>query len=174
MSRGYEAGNILAVDYEAGAIPGPDVLATDLQKFLELYALYKAAYIGEVGAGDDEPDDLESWEEKRRFRWHRRAERDQRLAKRAKEYHGYRCQVCGFEFEVRYGDRGSEYIEAHHIVPFAELMKSVEPAVLDYRTDLAVVCANCHRMLHRKPLLKPTELKGLLDTADGESGPLLT
>jgi 5-methylcytosine-specific restriction protein A len=159
LSRGYEAGNILAKRYDADGLPPQTDLAGDLQHFLELYSMYKAAYVGQVGTGDDEPDDTTSWEEKKKFRWHRRAERDRKMAQKAKEFHGYRCQVCNFDFQEHYGDRGVEYIEAHHIVPFAALVASPEPAILDYREDFAVVCANCHRMLHRKPLLEPSELR---------------
>ncbi len=162
LSRGYESGNILAKRYSAGTVPPQAELAGDLQAFLQMYSLYKGAYIGEVPVGDDEPDDGTSWEEKRKYRWHRRAERDRKMARKAKEFHGYRCQVCNFDFVEHYGPRGSEYIEAHHVVPFAELMSSPEPAVLDYRTDFSVVCANCHRMLHRKPLLEPAGLRAVM------------
>lgn len=57
-----------------------------------------------------------------------------------------KCEVCGFGFEDFYGDLGHGYIECHHIVPLADIE-------FEKRTkleDLALVCSNCHRMLHRK------------------------
>jgi hypothetical protein len=56
-----------------------------------------------------------------------------------------RCEICGFSFAESFGDLGSEFIEAHHKVPLAKL----EPGSKTKVEDLAMVCANCHRMLHR-------------------------
>ena len=79
--------------------------------------------------------------------------------------------VCGFDFEARYGELGTGYIEAHHVVPFAELAKEPEPVLLNPMTDFVVVCANCHRMLHRRsPALSPTQLKAALRPVMGTSG----
>ena len=62
-------------------------------------------------------------------------------------------------FHATYGEVGRNYIEAHHTKPVSE-MKEGEVTRVE---DLAMVCANCHRMLHRrKPLLKPMDLKKLL------------
>ncbi len=41
-----------------------------------------------------------------------------------------------------------EYIEAHHLVPLSFYAEDEIPE-LSPRDDFAVVCANCHRMLHR-------------------------
>lgn len=87
-------------------------------------------------------------EEKRRLRLHFRVERNQRLARLAKEAHGYTCQVCGFDFERAYGELGRNYIEAHHLTPLQDLPPD-QPIRLSPKADFAVVCANCHRMIHR-------------------------
>jgi len=99
-----------------------------------------------------------------RLRIHIQRERNQALVTTAKQRfkaeHGRLfCEVCGFDFAETYGALGDSYIEAHHRIPFAELNDVVETAV----ADLAMVCANCHRMLHRtKPWLTIDELKVLL------------
>lgn len=58
------------------------------------------------------------------------------------------CEVpnCGFDFFKKYGDIGKNYIEVHHKIPLSKLKGSKEIKL----SDLALVCANCHRMLHRK------------------------
>lgn len=77
----------------------------------------------------------------------KRYERDLNNRKRAIEIHGYSCVVCGFNFEAQYGDRGRDFIEVHHVKPLFELDGEKE---IDPRTDLVPVCANCHRMIHRR------------------------
>jgi 5-methylcytosine-specific restriction protein A len=51
-------------------------------------------------------------------------------------------------FEKRYGKIGADFIEAHHLTPFAEIKG--RPTKLDPKEDFAVVCPNCHRMLHKE------------------------
>ncbi|MBV2227622.1 HNH endonuclease [Sphingobacterium mizutaii] len=48
-------------------------------------------------------------------------------------------------FSDLYGIHGKGFIECHHIFPIAKHGKRT--TTLD---DLALVCSNCHRMLHRK------------------------
>ncbi len=57
------------------------------------------------------------------------------------------CEVpgCGFNFETVYGHLGRGFAEVHHLRPLAELDGPISTTL----TDLAVVCANCHRMIHR-------------------------
>ncbi|MGF7234005.1 MAG: HNH endonuclease [Frankia sp.] len=70
-----------------------------------------------------------------------------------------RCEVCGFDFEKTYGSRGAGYIECHHIVPLHTTGQRATK--LD---DLALICANCHRMIHRgTPWLSPDELRETLN-----------
>lgn len=61
--------------------------------------------------------------------------------------HGMQCQICGFDFEEMYGFLGAGFIEVHHVKP---LHLQDEESIIDPATDLVCVCANCHRMLHRK------------------------
>ncbi len=166
LTRGYEAGNIGSVAYAHGAVPDDDALRRDLLRLLGLYGTYRAAREGALEGGvEDLPADVRPGEEARKYRWHRRAERNRRLARAAKVAQGYRCKVCGFDFEEQYGELGREYIEAHHLVPFAQLSVEPEPVVLDPTVDFTVVCANCHRMLHRTdPSPDPDALRGRLAT----------
>lgn len=80
---------------------------------------------------------------------------------KAKKIHGYNCAVCGFNFEKVYGNLGKDYIEVHHIKPLSTLNEEVK---INPKTDLICVCANCHRMLHRKKseILTVEQLKDIL------------
>lgn len=90
-------------------------------------------------------------EGKRRLRIHWLQERDSAVVREAKrlriEADKLACEVCGFDFYERYGQRGEGYIEAHHKIPLSQVEGERETRV----EDLALVCANCHRMLHRRP-----------------------
>lgn len=62
-------------------------------------------------------------------------------------YYGTKCVVCGFDFEVVYGDLGAGFIHIHHL---RELSKIGAEYQVDPIRDLRPVCANCHAMLHRR------------------------
>lgn len=69
------------------------------------------------------------------------------------------CEACDFEFANRYGELGQGFIEVHHKKPVA----SLAPGDKTRLEDLALVCANCHRMLHRrKALLSVKDLRDLI------------
>lgn len=69
------------------------------------------------------------------------------------------CEACGFDFFKKYGSRGEGFAECHHKLPLSTL-DSKRNTKLE---DLAVLCANCHRMIHRsRPWLSIDELKELL------------
>lgn len=76
-------------------------------------------------------------------------ERSARNRADAIRIHGTVCMVpsCRFDFLAAYGERGQDFIEVHHTRPLGAVRKAhrVNPA-----TDLAVVCANCHRIIHRR------------------------
>ena len=103
-------------------------------------------------------------EGKELFRLHRSRERDASLSKKAKEKRlkqtgALRCDVCGFSFFDVYGDLGEGFIEAHHTIPLSELKGDRKTKI----AELALVCSNCHRMLHRaKPMLSIDQLRNLV------------
>ena len=77
--------------------------------------------------------------------WSVYGERSKMLATECKIRDNYECQVCGLRYEDAYGKLGQEFAEAHHLVPLSKLRESIKTRL----EDLATVCANCHRMLHR-------------------------
>jgi hypothetical protein len=91
---------------------------------------------------------------------HRRKERSPILADAKRracraENGVLRCEACLLEDTQLPEELGEACFEVHHLRPLAKLH---EPTItrLD---DLALLCANCHRMIHRSnPMLLPTEL----------------
>lgn len=89
--------------------------------------------------------------------------------KKALEHHtiggSIQCQVCSFDFFKGYGEIGKGFIEIHHIKPIyaytdADLKQNITQALV----NVAPVCANCHRIIHRNkqvPLSIP-DLKSLI------------
>lgn len=72
-------------------------------------------------------------------------ERSGYLAGERKRHDDYQCQVCALRFEDAYGKLGEGFAEAHHRIPLHRLSGKVKTRM----EDLATVCANCHRMLHK-------------------------
>ena len=62
------------------------------------------------------------------------------------------CEVCEFDFVSRYGDLGNEFCEVHHKNPLAKVDNETQTSL----EDLAIVCANCHRMIHHSQCIQPT------------------
>jgi predicted HNH restriction endonuclease len=94
------------------------------------------------------------------YRLHRLAERSGEVVQQkkaaAKRMGSLRCEVCGFDFGKTYGPIADGYIECHHVTPLAG-SRGLRQTRL---RDLALVCANCHRVLHRgERVLTPSELR---------------
>lgn len=90
----------------------------------------------------------------------RTAERDPALRTEAVRIHGTDCAGCGFSFGRAYGAWGENYIEIHHVIPLGD----GKERRTDPQTDLIPLCANCHRMVHRRPgtCLSLEELRALM------------
>ncbi len=88
-------------------------------------------------------------------------ERKKKLRAAAVEHHGLSCKVCGFDFGKVYRERGKDYIEVHHLIPVSALGGETK---VDPKSDMTVLCSNCHRMIHRRKdqVLTPEELKNLM------------
>lgn len=97
-------------------------------------------------------------------REHKFRERNRLLANRKKQQAlkvtgRLECEVCEFDFFASYGEIGRNFAECHHTLPISDLAEARQTRL----SDLAIVCANCHRMLHRaRPWKTIQELKELV------------
>ena len=60
---------------------------------------------------------------------------------------GYCCEACGITLGTREESVWGSAFEVHHLMPFSEIAVDEERRVL--ATDVAILCANCHRAIHR-------------------------
>ncbi len=111
--------------------------------------------LGSVFA-DDEIEAYEG-EEKVFLIRHRKREQWLRNAKlqQSRQKDGGRlvCEVpgCGFDFLKYYGEIGRDFAHVHHLKPLCDrTVPSATPL-----EDLAIVCANCHAMIHRGGKCRP-------------------
>lgn len=100
-------------------------------------------------SGPEEPEIQEAEEGRVLTRLHRFRERDRKLVeakkKEALKKHGrLSCEVCGFDFSSKYGPAGNGIIDIHHTTPVHTLVQGQKTRL----EDLALLCANCHRMVH--------------------------
>ncbi|WP_228459517.1 HNH endonuclease [Priestia megaterium] len=110
-------------------------------------------------------EDIEFEEGEKRLKQHYVRERNPQVIKLAKE--GFKakngrlfCEVCGFDFYTMYGEIGQDFIEGHHTIPISKLEDGQKTRI----EDIALVCSNCHKMLHRRrPCLSKEELKELIN-----------
>lgn len=154
LALDYEASHILGKTYPASDLPSDDSLRSDLQEIVRAYlTLTHRGGLDPSPDAADPTDDLPptyggSLVELRQYRMHRRIERNKNAAAKVKSFHGTTCQACGFSFPTTYGELGNGFIEAHHLKPIAGLAEGV-PVTYAIETDFAVLCSNCHRMIHR-------------------------
>jgi 5-methylcytosine-specific restriction protein A len=111
----------------------------------------------------DAIEDMEGPEGSVAVRLHKKRERNGKLirAKRAqvlKLTGKLECEVCDFDFANTFGSHGDGFIEVHHTNPLA----LSQPDRITKLSELAVVCSNCHRMLHRRGLLPLADLRIIL------------
>jgi 5-methylcytosine-specific restriction protein A len=97
------------------------------------------------------------------LRWHAYRERNPALRRKKiksviEAGGSLSCEVCEFDFNDFYGERGQGYIECHHVEPLhvgGERARTIR--------DLALLCSNCHRMIHtRPPWPTPAELREIV------------
>ena len=85
------------------------------------------------------------------YKLHKFRERDTGIVAKKKDFVFERdgkllCEACEFDFNVKYGELGFKYIECHHRTPLSNFTITTKTTL----NDLALVCSNCHKMLHRK------------------------
>jgi 5-methylcytosine-specific restriction protein A len=169
----YVAGHSLGVTYNLATLPDEAVLRTDLQIAIRAYRAltFRGGIEGDVESQSDISDEFSipaqtTVTETRKYVYHRKIERNPTAAKNAKKFHGMTCQACGFNFAKCYGELGEGFIEAHHLKPIATLTEGVA-VKYDVAADFAVLCANCHRMIHR--MADPSDLTGLRSRLEQQS-----
>ncbi len=92
---------------------------------------------------------------------HLQRERNQVLVKKKKKQvlnstGKLKCEVCDFNFQSFFGEIGEGFCEVHHLQPLSKIDGEVNTTL----EDLAIVCSNCHRILHRQnPMLTLSQLK---------------
>lgn len=108
-----------------------------------------------------EDEDVKGKEGRVLTRLHSYRERDRTLVKKAKKLFKLKnsrlfCECCGFEAQTFYGARGEDRIQAHHRRAVEELL----PDSVTTAEDLAMVCPNCHDIIHaERPWLTVEALK---------------
>jgi 5-methylcytosine-specific restriction protein A len=150
----YVAGHALGVSYELATLPNEEKLHLDLVTAVRAYRAL--TYRGGIDAEPEAQADVTrefaltptSIFEMRKYAFHRKIERSSVAGKAAKTFHGIRCQACDLSFNERYGEIGKGFIEAHHLRPISTLEEGIAVSY-EVATDFAVLCSNCHRMIHR-------------------------
>ena len=61
------------------------------------------------------------------------------------------------KFDEFYGEIGKDFIESHHLKPISEI--EIGEFKIDLKNDFAVLCSNCHRMIHK--LEDPSDINKL-------------
>lgn len=84
------------------------------------------------------------------YKLHKTRERNRKLVALKKQQvlektGSLKCEACTFDFLLFYGSIGKGFIECHHLIPLSSYKVS-RPTDLK---DLALLCANCHRMIHK-------------------------
>jgi len=83
--------------------------------------------------------------------------RNRTLVSIKKQLSDCRCEICNFKYQELYGQPGAGFIIAHHLKPI-----SSGPRV-NRLEDIALVCANCHSIIHTKnPPYSIDEMKALI------------
>lgn len=155
------------IEFASSVVSGKSINEDEINTILEYgfgtvdKIMRKFIELDRIGVTEDDEGFPEG---KLKLKQHLVRERNPEVIKLAKERyleeHGKLvCEVCGFDFKEQYGDIGEGYIEGHHTKPISEMAENEKTKV----EDIALVCANCHCMLHRKrPWLTINELKELL------------
>jgi 5-methylcytosine-specific restriction protein A len=151
----YVAGHALGVSYALDSLPDEATLRADLQSIVRAYRAltFRGGIDADVETQTDLADEFgipqsTTVVETRKYAYHRKIERNRTAARAAKKFHGTRCQACDLSFPERYGAIGDGFIEAHHLKAISTLEEGVAVAY-NIAADFAVLCSNCHRMIHR-------------------------
>jgi 5-methylcytosine-specific restriction enzyme A len=107
-----------------------------------------AATVSNTGLTNEIDEDVEFFEGRTLTEIHKRIERNSTLRRRfvntRKEQGKLRCDLCGTEPRTTDPKMADAIFEVHHLIPVSQ---AGERKVIF--SDLALLCANCHRSVHR-------------------------
>jgi 5-methylcytosine-specific restriction protein A len=127
------------------------------------YALIQTGLTGELQLAEEIPiEEIEIlFEGAKRTITINSYERNSKAKQLCKENYGTTCQVCDFDFELKYGKIGRNFIHVHHLTMVSDIGQNYEVNPI---SDLRPVCPNCHAMLHKQnPPLTIEELKKIIE-----------
>jgi len=164
--------NALRKAYFSKFVPGGNVVISLPKEVFEMNSFFEDVFslanirLKADNLEEDEPEVRRGFMEGKRVeRRHFLRERNPKVIKLAKaafkkKHSRLFCEICGFDFQKIYGAIGEDFIEAHHTLPLSKIEdEKVETKV----EDIALLCSNCHKMIHRKrPWLVMDDLKSLL------------
>lgn len=160
LARKYRNSIIFSKTYRLDSLPSNETIVGDFNNALRHYQDVIAK--GGFDLGDDQAELSEGYDglsvdERKFISSHVRYE-GRVNSKKIKKFLGSKCQACGFVYSAKYGELGEDFIEVHHLVPFSKLIAG-HSRTLNFERDFAVLCANCHRMVHR--LSDPSDISKL-------------
>lgn len=146
-----------------------DEFASDPARLATVVAAIRAAVADHATdhalEGEDDPDFHEAEEGRVLTKLHRYRERDRKLVTSRKNLALKQagrlvCEACGFDFSAKYGPSAAGIIDVHHTKP----VHTLQPGDKTRLEDLALLCANCHRVVHsKKSWLTIDQVRGLVD-----------
>lgn len=175
----FKLANFAAVDpssggrgFEKGGRPTADVWTAWSGRPEEVHRIAEAIRAAvatgtDLPAVPDEAEDEEAVAEGATlYRLHRVRERSTRLRKKkleeARAAGPLQCEACGVDPVEQYGAVAEGVFDVHHIVPL-----SMTHEVRVRTRDLAILCPNCHRVIHRMQGATPFELRRIIETRRG-------
>lgn len=149
----------------------------EIRKSADRMIQLKSTLFGQTNAGsattlidtstrpEVEAEDIFGTEGRLLARLHVYRERDRTFARRVREYYKsvtegrLVCHGCGTVPVEVYGPSGEQCMEAHHKIPIEQL----QPDSVTLVSDMAMLCASCHRVVHsERPCLTVEQLNELV------------
>lgn len=157
-SEKYEAGSIVALKYETGALPDNRTLVADFRGMLELYGRLSLggpiAFAGPMSISTQDLASTGSPYSARRLHW----AADRNLSELVRGRRQSRCEVCLVDLGAKYGAEGARLIEGHCLLGLEDVESYTDPERV--RSSYAAVCPTCHRFLHAAR--DPADLDGAI------------
>ena len=122
---------------------------------------------------DVDQDAVSGVEGRKRWVQHFRRERDRNLVNQKKarvrsQTGGLACEACKFDFAQFYHPFAQHFCGVHHRKPLSELEEGTETRL----EDLAILCSNCHRVIHLvRPMPTVEAFAGLLNPRQNQPQP---